>query len=354
MLKKIMLLISCFCILILVACGYAGDISPQATAEFEDAYMEIMTFSSAIPVGTEHVTIEIVTEEMLVEIRESFDNEISRWHEVDFAHETGGFITEGVTLLFTVNETIINPLIPDTIINCCPGDFPHGSRLVVTNFPIGQATFINYSNFYEVFTYHFAVNANGELISEQWSLMNYEHYDEDIEIDLDNAFSIPMLDPIDQLSILPIELILAEDNEVDWQATIRNIIDQNQANHITNFDYDEVFFSRPMVDLNRMILPPGDYLLISSAMTIHDVEIISLEAIDGDFQTNFRIVDHFGVSDEISPGAGILIHNYLSVGHFPLSGITFTNESGLRMYYLIFQDHSDEFPPYRLIPFSPI
>jgi len=108
-----------------------------------------------------------------------------------------------------------------------------------------------------------------------------------------------------------------------------------------------------MADLNRMILPPGDFLLIQTTTTIYDVAIISLEATDGLFQMNFSIVDTFEVAEGFLPTEGLVIYNYLSVGSVPLSGITFIDESGVRQYYLIFQDHSDEFPPYRLIPFTP-
>jgi len=373
MLKKIMLLISCFGLLILVACGYAGDI-PTPTADVERGYMRVMTFPSAVSVGTEHVTIEVATAARLAEIKASDDWDEQRHFSVDFAEATGGFITEGVTLIFTVQESITDLSFTEDVnfkwsdsfgILTMPSfsgaitGFPLGTQLVLTNFPLGQIASVWYTAVDgKQYSYRFSVNANGELVSEQWNwLRNYEHYDdgsdnsfEDLEIDLEGEFLMLMLD---QLSILPMELIFAEDDEVDWQAIVRNIIGQNQASHIVNFDYDKVFFSRPMADLNRMMLPQGDFLLIVPTITIHDVEIVSLEAVDGDFQTNFRIVDRFGVIDEISAGAGLLIHNYLSVGHFPLSGITFTNEFGSRMYYLIFQDHSDQFPPYRLIPFIP-
>lgn len=362
MLKKIMLLISCFGLLILVACGYAGDIPTIA----ESGHMRVMTLPYVIPIGTEQVTIQLATNEIISEQYEFV---------IDFVESTGGFITEGVTLIFTVQESITALSFTEDVnfewsdsfgILTMPSfcgtitGFPPGTQLALTNFPLGQIANVWYTAVDDgkQHSYRFSVNANGELVSEQWNwLRNYEHYDDgsdnsfkDLEIDLDREFSMLMLD---QLSILPMELIFAEDDEVDWQAIVRNIIGQNQASHIVNFDYDKVFFSRPMADLNRMMLPQGDFLLIVPTITIHDVEIVSLEAVDGDFQTNFRIVDRFGVIDEISAGAGLLIHNYLSVGHFPLSGITFTNEFGSRMYYLIFQDHSDQFPPYRLIPFIP-
>lgn len=353
MFKKIMLITSCLIILVLTACGYNSEIPPTMTVEATRTREEIgyVTLPAEAPVGTTHLSIQVATEEMLAEI---VDEDFLM---IDFAAATGGFVTEGITLIVNTSDLVSGFTIGEL---GDLADYGTNTQFIITNFPIGQAASISYelADGYQN-TYNFAVNISGELgtivDNEQWDDSD-EGADvtfEDIEIDLDGDDAMPMLDPIEKVSILLMEPYICDEESVDVSYVLSDYIYDLELELIQLFDYENVFFSRPMAELNRMALPAGDFLLIQATAEITNIEILSLEVTDGLFQMNFSVVERFEVAENLLPTEALVIYNYRSVGMFPLSGITFIDAYGVRHYYLIFQDHSDEFPPYRLIPFTP-
>jgi len=391
MFKKLLLAISCLTILTLVACGYDGDYdaTPMMLADSlaESEYIGIVTLPGDLTNESSYFTIEIATNELIEEITAD-----EHWYLFDFSQATGGFITEGITLLLTFNEPISNfslteitsenewnelHTISATSIEDGPvGRFMSGMQILITNFPpTNQLAFFSFGLPYESFQqyYYFTVDQmHGLQVLPRSTALQFPYFDflrveftdnvivenddsdfDDIEFDLDGQFSMPMIDPIAWLTIDRMEPYIGEDQLIDVQNTIQHYFSIHHLDFIQMVNYEMVWFSRPMAELNRMYLPQGDFLLLLPQIPLLNIEILSLEATDGDFQMNFSIVDRFSVAEGMLVGEGLVIYNYLSVGSIPLSGITFTNEFGSRMYYLIFQDQSDEFPPYRLIPFVP-
>ena len=150
MLKKLLLAICCFSILTLVACGYEGDI-PVAT---EGSYTD--TNSS------EHITIEIATEEDMEEFLASAGRE-DGWLNFDFTKSLIGE-TGVVDLLITFNEPISFLSLPNVGFSGGRYGHPPGTRLIVTNFPLEFTTEIDYNvAFGGRYLQSFMVNADGEV-----------------------------------------------------------------------------------------------------------------------------------------------------------------------------------------------
>ena len=93
----------------------------------------------------------------------------------------------------------------------------------------------------------------------------------------------------------------------------------------------------------------GHTLLISAAVNLYDVVILDIRPNMVDEISYYEIDDLFAVADVVLPLEGIIVENFIGVGTHPFSAISFLDEHGARWYFLIFQDQSDEFPPYRLI-----
>ena len=348
MFKKIMLLISCFSIMTLVACGHARN------------EVNYVVAGAGEPVEVHRETNDEF--EFTLEIGE---NDFDHRYEIDYAMLRGGFVTEGLTVVFNFNQPVYDFELFEIYEHASfesNGEFIFGSNvlaefnhlaptipLVLTNyhglgsFAASGFSFTTLDGARKDFSFVISP-VNGELV---WQPFERVEFDQDL-IGIEVEGMMPEIAPIDIVTITRMELE-TDTEPFDFSSYLKHY----NLDFIQIFNYDNVFFARLMAEENRMFLPPGDFLLIQMTTTIYDVAIISLETVEGDFQTSFQIVDTFEIADGFHPNEGLVIYNYLPVGMFPLSGITFTDEFGVQRHYLIFQDHSDEFPPYRLIPFVP-
>ena len=96
----------------------------------------------------------------------------------------------------------------------------------------------------------------------------------------------------------------------------------------------------------------ADRLVIWTDVPLKDFAVISLSNDFIEDELFFIPIDTFGMISELTPGTAFIINSYMSQGTLPWSGITFMDESGSQRYFLLVQDQSDEFPPYRLIEFK--
>jgi hypothetical protein len=96
----------------------------------------------------------------------------------------------------------------------------------------------------------------------------------------------------------------------------------------------------------------GDTLVIWANVPLYQLAVLSVgnDFINDEFW--YIPIQEFDTIHTLHPGQALVIRSYVSVGMLPWSGITFTDGNGARHYFTIFQDQSDEFPPYRLLPFE--
>jgi hypothetical protein len=96
----------------------------------------------------------------------------------------------------------------------------------------------------------------------------------------------------------------------------------------------------------------GDRLVIWTNTTLRDFAVLSVGNDVIDEEIVFIPLETFSQIKELTPQSAFVVNGYMSVGTIPWSGITFVDEKGEQRYFLILQDQSDEFPPYRLLEFE--
>lgn len=352
MLKKLMLIISSLSILTLIACSNSIDESNVATTDVSVSF-DAMSLPTTITIGTTHVTIAVVTDEIID----------APSVEIDFAQATGGFITEGITLKVTIDQSV-----QALTLNQLSDDYTHtefyqfetlpaGTQLIINNFPLGQRAFITYLSPTapdELVSYYFILNFTGELgvliINKEWGRQE-DAIASPFEPEIVAEIDVEVVEPFLQDEILLfVRVVDMDELRYTPEGQPRSVIPALM------FDYQQVLQARAGVELDEA--PQGEHLLITNTEFIHTVDIFSLEVIEGAFQMEFQLVERFPWQISIDANTTLIINNYASAGMFPLSAIAFTRmiseEVSVRHYYLIFQDQSDEFPDYRLIPFIPL
>lgn len=316
MFKKIRLLISCFSIIGLAACANSDTLA----FDVETVEFELSESANMLTSNSGAVTISIATVEIVNEVESN-----RNWVGLDFAEATGGFITEGVTLLFTVNEHILDFTIADIVID----EFWTGEQLLLTNFPLGQSADLIYTlRTAEKYAYEFAVNIDGEigmlLAVNTWQIP---------EVEAESSYDTAGI------------------REHDSELSI-SYMDGLELEYTHSFDYNMVSLSRLYgIDAES---PMRASLLIKTTTTIHDVALVSVHLTMGDELIDFTIADTIAITNVLEPTDRLAIYNYFSNGTIPASGLTFIDELGVQHYYLIHQDNSDSDATYRLIPFFPI
>ena len=347
MIKKIWLLISCLSMITLVACGHANpeelNVASETTAESANSVENDSEFSLSLVVA---------------------DAELENYYEVDFSALSGGFVTEGVSVMFNFNQRVYDfelfemldgvlleetdAIITGTSVLVTIPNLSPDVPLVLTNYPtLGHEVGFSFTTADgERQDFNFRI----EIFSGELTWQPFLRYEIDPDLDLSDIEVegvMPEFEPIETVLITRMELETATE-----PFDFTQYFERYNLDFIQLFDYDNMMLSRLFgIDAES---PVRDSLLIRTTGTITDVDFIIVHLVfseSSDF--NFTIAETQSISKGLLPNEGIVISNFFTNGTIPESGITFVDELGVRRHYLIFQDQSDEFPPYRLIPFVP-
>jgi len=95
----------------------------------------------------------------------------------------------------------------------------------------------------------------------------------------------------------------------------------------------------------------GDTLLIRALVPISEVKIVYIEPGFTDPDTAYFVSsDTINVAENVLPSEGIIIKDYMGLGSFPWSAISFLDENGDKWYFAISQNNADQLIyPYLLI-----
>lgn len=158
MIKKLLLTLSCFSILTLVACGYEGDI-PVATE---------LGYTNLAP--SNHITIEIISEETYTEMLEPGVWRTD-WHHFGLTR-SGVEAVETITVAFIINEPIMHLDFDMMPLGLTPfgfgtGDengFPIGTRFIISEIPLDFVVEFTYSTLqFSQHTYQLTINTNATV-----------------------------------------------------------------------------------------------------------------------------------------------------------------------------------------------
>ena len=111
------------------------------------------------------------------------------------------------------------------------------------------------------------------------------------------------------------------------------------------FDYRDFWRERDLFHFDG----EGDRLIITTpAVALRELKVVKITHEDEP-----RVTDVIFEAGDILPSLPLVINSFFGKGTMPWSGITFIDEFDRQRYFYIVQDQSDEFPPYRLIEFTP-
>lgn len=341
-----------------------------------NGYLEQHGRTAIAPIGEwpAYFRIDVISDEGLAELY--------NYRTVDFATVSNN--VGGSNLLFTFFQPVYHFSISDTEIR----HFDYGDggayialeplftldaltveqSLVVTNFPLIQLSSVEFSvsasDPYDRrgFTFEHPTPdvvrlvwvEHGVIMNGMYGTHVIDDNDDDYDHGYDDSdnYDEPNLEEFPPIPEQESTLILAGVRQppLDEVTDYCMLLDL-EFTHL--FDYHTVWFLRPMAEMNRAMLPPADTLLITSTQLVTDFAIVSLAVSETDAQINFSIIDKFTITDELLPGEWLGICNYMSFGSIARSGLTFVNELGIRVFYLIIQDYYDGIIEYWLVPFIP-
>ncbi|MCL2398361.1 MAG: hypothetical protein FWC91_01290 [Defluviitaleaceae bacterium] len=138
-------------------------------------------------------------------------------------------------------------------------------------------------------------------------------------------------EPIGNVPIIELE-------EFEIQINFANDDFLRTFDHIHELDYSVVRTAR---DGSADGLTGGDNLMIWANQPITDFAVLLIVNDIIDEELIFIPLDSFGTLSELNPNEAFVINNYWGLGTLPWSGITFTEESGIKRYFTLQQSMYD-------------
>ena len=363
--RILLIIISVFCFIALTACNNTDAETIDYISGIEGMHG---TLNESHDFGFGFV-IELLTNEELAELND--------FVAINYAAARGGFITEGLNLLITFSDDITDFSLLEVYF--VDNDlFSFAPTAVLGNIPsIQKDTPILITHYYSsgtIPTSGFSfVSPNGEEMfytfeqsrfdgSIEWVFFNWPNKNSlfsmtDVEAKEDWVEPDPY-PHIGYASDLEISIIQMQPHAigerfVDFDNTIHSYFARFNIDYIHLFDYSEL---RTVRDGRRGLIEDdeliGDFLMITTNKPLRNFAVVLLANEIIDDETIFIPIADFGIIDELTPESAYVISSYISIGALPWSGVTFIDETGIRHFYTIVQNQSDEGPPYMLIRFE--